>query len=166
LTSSAILCHHIPIYLFVRKEEPPVVAIITWKSCYETGNATFDAEHRALVNALNDLHVAMREKRGDEVLLPLLTTLNTYIRKHFQHEEETMLRYRYPGMEAHIKAHGSFKNTVKDFQEQVLTGYSGLSPELYKYLRDWLLNHIVKTDSQFGNFLREKNIYTCGPPVL
>ena len=142
------------------------MAIITWKSCYETGNATFDAEHRALVHALNALYEAMREKRGDEALVPLLSTLNLYIRKHFQHEEEAMLQYHYPGMEPHIKAHRSFKNTVNDFQEQVLTGYGGLSTDVYKYLREWLLNHIVKTDGRFGEFLREKDIYDCGPPLL
>nr|WP_320049391.1 bacteriohemerythrin [uncultured Desulfuromonas sp.] len=142
------------------------MAIIIWKSCYETGNATFDAEHRALVNALNDLYEAIREKRGDEALTPLLSTLNLYIRKHFQHEEEAMLKYRFPGMEAHIKAHRAFKNTVNDYQEQVLTGYTGLSSDIYKYLREWLLNHIVRTDGQFGEFLRQKNIYDCGPPVL
>ena len=142
------------------------VATITWKSCYETGNPTFDAEHRALVNALNELYEAIRKKQGDEVLTSLFPTLNLYIRKHFQHEEEAMLKHRYPGMEAHIKAHRAFKKTVSDYQEQVLTGYTGLSSDLYKSLREWLLNHIVKTDGQFGEFLRSQHVYDCGPPVL
>nr|WP_320049390.1 bacteriohemerythrin [uncultured Desulfuromonas sp.] len=142
------------------------MSIITWKSCYETGIATFDAEHRALVEVVNELYEAMREKRGDEVLGSLLSRLVVYTKKHFQHEEDHMLKHHYPNYDAHLLEHQKLKKTIVEFQEQISTGYTGLSPEVFKFLREWLLNHIVETDMHMGEFLRAHSIYDCGPPAL
>ena len=123
------------------------MSVITWKFCYETGIATFDAEHRALVNVVNELYEALREKRGDEVLSSLLSRLVIYTKKHFQHEEDHMLKHLSPNDDTQLLEHQKLKKTFVEFQEQISTGDTGLSPEVFK-------------------FLRAHRIYDCGPPVL
>lgn len=142
------------------------MSIISWKSCYETGIATFDAEHHVLVCVINDLYEAMREKKGDEALNTLLTRLIVYTKKHFQHEEEHMDRYHYPDSPAHKVEHAELKDKINNFMEQLSSGYTGLSADVLHFLREWLLNHIVETDMSFGKFLRENSIYDCGPPAI
>lgn len=140
--------------------------IICWKSCYEIGVGTFDAEHHNLVASINALHEAMREKKGDDILYGLLGQLITYTKKHFLHEEEQMDKYQYPLKQEHIAEHCYLKKTIIDFQEQVSSGYTGLSADVLRFLRDWLLNHITETDMKFGKFLRDHSIYDCGPPHI
>ncbi|MBN2645121.1 MAG: hemerythrin family protein [Desulfuromonadaceae bacterium] len=142
------------------------MAVITWKSCYKTGIPTFDAEHRTLVDAVNSLYEGIRDKRGDEVLGSLFATLLLYTKKHFQHEEEFMLKYHYPAMEHHKQEHHKLKESLVDYQERFQSGYTGLSAEVFRFLRTWLLDHILETDMQFGEFLRQQNVQDCGSPQI
>lgn len=142
------------------------MAVIEWKKCYEVGIATFDDEHHALVGVINDLYTALREKRGDDALNELLAVLVEYTKKHFEHEEHHMDKYKYPEIVEHKQAHILLKNRIIDFQQQVSSGETGLSPELMSFLREWLLEHIVETDKKFGSFLLQHSVYDCGPPAI
>lgn len=142
------------------------MAVISWKKCYEVGIATFDDEHHALVRVINDLYVALREKRGDEALSELLDVLVEYTEKHFEHEELHMDKYKYPEMEEHKQAHVILRQRIVDFQQKVGAGKVGVSPELMSFLREWLLEHIVETDKMFGTFLIKHGVYDCGPPII
>lgn len=63
---------------------------------YETGIVALDNEHRRLVEGVNQLYEAVRDKRGEEVLGEILTMLETYTIDHFQHEEKLMAEYHFP----------------------------------------------------------------------
>ena len=140
--------------------------MIAWKSCYEIGVGTFDDEHHTLVKTINDLHHALREKRGDGILQELLDTLVEYTVKHFDHEEIFMEKYDYPQTSEHKEEHIDLKNKIGNYQEKIRSGETGLSPEIMGFLRAWLLDHIVDTDKKFGEFLRSNSVYDCGPPAI
>ena len=142
------------------------MAVISWKACYEVGVGTFDDEHHVLVQVINDLYGALREKRGDEAIHGLLVVLVDYTKKHFAHEEQHMDKYKYPEVAEHKEQHVVLTDKIIDFQQQVSSGKTGLSPELMSFLRDWLLEHIVNTDKKFGAFLRENGVYDCGAPAI
>jgi hemerythrin-like metal-binding protein len=140
--------------------------MISWKSCYDIGIATFDDEHHQLVGAINQLYGAMREKRADVTLEGLLQDLIHYTEIHFAHEEEVMDRYRFDAVDLHCSEHRQLVDKIKQFQQDLKQGKERLSAEVMTFLRNWLLDHIVETDMALGRFLRDQGIYDCGPPKL
>ncbi|MDY0190093.1 MAG: bacteriohemerythrin [Desulfuromonas sp.] len=139
------------------------MAVILWKECYSVGISTFDDEHHVLVRVINDLYDAVREKKGDTALHNLLNILVEYTEKHFSHEEQYMDKIDYPDAAEHKEQHVVLKNKLNDYLQKVVSKETGLSPEVMGFLRAWLLDHIVETDKQFGDFLRSRSIYDCGP---
>jgi len=142
------------------------MAVISWKDCYSIGIETFDDEHHVLVRVVNDLYEALREKKGDEVLHGLLETLVEYTEKHFAHEEQNMDKYDFPDAEAHKEEHEKLKNKIIDYQQKIASGTTGLSPQIMGFLRAWLLDHIVETDKHFGDYLKSRSVYDCGPAAI
>ena len=130
--------------------------LIAWKEVYETGIVALDKEHQELVAQINQLCEAIRDKRGDEQLDEVLAALVGYTEHHFQHEEALMAEYGYPGLADHQKVHQSLRDTVQEIKAKNVAGNDGLAQELYKFLRGWLLGHIVEVDKKYGAFLESR----------
>ena len=47
---------------------------------------------------------------------------------------------------------------VVDFQKQFEQGDSKLEMSLMEFLKDWLVNHIMKTDKRYVAFLHEQGV--------
>ena len=132
------------------------MAVISWKEIYETGIVTLDNEHRGLVQKINQLYEAVRDKRGEEVLGEILTALVAYTVDHFQHEEKLMAEYHFPGLEDHQKIHQELIATVEELKERATSDTEDLAKELLTFLRAWVLEHILKVDKEYGAFLESR----------
>jgi hemerythrin len=130
--------------------------LIVWKEIYQTGIVTLDEEHQGLVELINQLCEAIREKRGKDVLGEVLTALLDYTEHHFQHEEELMRQYGFPGLEEHQQIHQLLRDTVQEINAKNVAGSEKLAQELYKFLRGWLLGHIVEVDKKYGAYLESR----------
>ncbi len=132
------------------------MTIIGWKEVYETGILALDNEHRELVAAVNRLFEAVRDKRGDEVLTETLGTLEDYVLKHFQNEERLLEQYKYPDIETHRRAHAELIAAVAEMKERSSSEKETLAKDLLKFLRTWILDHIVEVDKKYGPFLEAR----------
>ncbi len=129
------------------------MAVIAWKAIYETSIVTLDNEHRELIVEINRLYEAIRDKREAEVLEGILTMLEKYTVDHFEHEEQLMSQYGYPDLEEHKKVHRDLIQTVEELKEKASSGTEDLAQQLLKFLRYWLLEHIVEVDKKYGEHL-------------
>ena len=132
------------------------MAVIAWKTIYETGIVAFDNEHKALVAEINKLYEAIRDKRGEEVLGEILVMLEAYTVEHFQHEEKLMAEYQFPGLEEHQRVHKELIDAVQDLKKRVTSGTEELAQELLKFLKVWVLEHIVNVDKKYAAFLESR----------
>jgi len=132
------------------------MAVIAWKEIYETGIVALDNEHRTLVAEVNKLYEAIRAKRGEDVLGDIFSMLESYTVNHFQHEERLMAEYQFPGLEEHQKIHQELIDAVQDLKQQITTGKEELAREFLKFLRKWILEHILEVDKQYGSFLQSR----------
>lgn len=132
------------------------MAVISWKEIYETGIVTLDNEHRGLVQKINQLYEAVRDKRGEEVLGEILTALVAYTVDHFQHEEKLMAEYHFPGLEDHQKIHQELIAAVEELKQRATSDTEDLAKELLTFLRAWVLEHILKVDKEYGAFLESR----------
>jgi hemerythrin len=132
------------------------MAVIAWKAVYETGIVALDKEHQSLIAEINRLYEALRDKRGEEVLGDILSMLEGYTVDHFQHEEKLMAEYNFPGLAEHQKTHQALIQAVQEIKERALAGGEELAQALFKFLRAWVLEHIVEVDKQYGPYLEAR----------
>ena len=64
--------------------------LISWNDTLSVGIPTIDAQHRKLVDTLNDLHSAMLSGNARQITGSILAKLLEYTRQHFASEEAMM----------------------------------------------------------------------------
>jgi hemerythrin len=127
--------------------------VIDWRESYATNIVAMDNEHRELIAEINRLYEAIRNKRGEEVLGEIWGTLEKYTVDHFAHEEKLLVEYGYEGVDDHKKMHRDLIQALQELKEKFNSGKEELAPQLLKFLRHWLLEHIVEVDKKYGTYL-------------
>ncbi|MCL4486427.1 MAG: bacteriohemerythrin [Nitrospirae bacterium] len=129
------------------------MALITWSNMLSTGIDEQDAQHKKLIELINQLNDAMQAGHGTDVLGKVLSELVNYTVFHFGYEEKLMDQYGYADSPTHKAEHVKFVQTVGDFKKKFDSGNAVVSVEIMNFLRDWLTNHIMKTDKKLGQTL-------------
>lgn len=132
------------------------MALFAWSDDLSVGNQFIDADHKKLIQLINDFHNAMEQGRGNDVIGKVLNNLIIYTKEHFQREQTEMQRIQYPKYLAHKLEHEKLIKDVLELQQSFAKGTSMLSLKVSKFLRDWLVNHILQTDKLLANALRTK----------
>lgn len=127
---------------------------LTWSNDLAVGNTFIDGDHQKLIDMVNRLHEVMQEGRGKDVLGKVLNNLITYTKEHFRREEDLMQRIGYAGRAAHLHEHEKLLQQVMDLQEKFESGAATLSIQVLHFLRDWLINHIGKSDKALAEVVR------------
>ena len=130
--------------------------IFAWKRSYEIGLVEIDMQHRKLVGMINELFDGMKEDHGQWTMHHVLDELLEYVQLHFKTEEEAMAAHYYPGLEAHSLEHMKMTSQVLELQQRRSNGERIATPELFRFLCDWLTNHIQVHDKRFGDFIKKR----------
>jgi len=134
------------------------MAIMKWDESLSVGVRALDHDHQRLVALINKLHEAMSIGKGKEVLGKILAELIKYTQYHFGAEEKFFEQYAYPDARAHIREHADLTKKVIALKGRFDNGTTIISLETMNFLKDWLTNHIMKTDKMYGPFLNSKGI--------
>ena len=126
---------------------------VQWDDDLLTGHSMIDDDHRRLFEYIDELHAAMTKGLGAEAVIEVVDKLVSYTRDHFGREEKMMDLGGYVEREAHLAAHRNFIAKVEDFQHRLELRSGTVSMEVLTFLRDWLVNHIKKTDKHFAQVL-------------
>lgn len=131
------------------------MAVIKWRDSFNTGVGQFDREHHKLIELIEMMHSAVRDKSGKEVAERACAELVTYTVAHFDNEEKAMAAVGYPELGAHRTEHSLLKQDAQNFQTRIATNFPDGVSDLYRFLREWLVNHILDCDKRYGPFLRD-----------
>lgn len=131
------------------------MAYFTWNDSLMVGNSFIDNDHKKLVGLVNDLHEAMAQGKGKDIVGKTLNNLIKYTAEHFKREEDEMKRINYPGALAHKQEHEKLVREVLDLQKKFNEGNALLTVKVSKFLKDWLLDHIMKTDMSLSVALKK-----------
>jgi hemerythrin len=135
------------------------MSLITWSEEISVGVSALDDEHKRVVEMLNDLYDALREDKGQEVIGDILASLEAYAAMHFKHEEDLFKETAFPHIDEHIKEHQSAMSRIHDFQTKLREGVSlELCHELFQFLTNWFLDHVMGTDRQYTAHLNARGI--------
>ncbi len=85
----------------------------TFTKDLETGNAQIDNEHRQLIKAADDLVLACSQGKGRQEIGSAVEFLANYTKTHFAHEEELMVKYKYPEYISHKNWHQAYVREIE-----------------------------------------------------
>ena len=122
------------------------MALFVWTEALRVGNDFIDGDHKKLIAMVNSFHDAMVQGRGNEVIGRVLNNLVAYTKEHFKREETEMQRIRYASYLTHKREHDKLIRQVVDLQNDFSNGKAMLTITVSKFLKDWLIEHIEKTD--------------------
>lgn len=131
---------------------------IQWSDKLSVGVGSIDAEHKKLINLVNELNQHLLVGNRNAATANTLSGLIDYTVTHFKHEEDLMKKYDYPGYAGHKAEHEKLTAKVLDFKDRYVSGKTGFTIELIKFLQDWLINHIEGTDMAYKKFFMDKGI--------
>lgn len=141
------------------------MAKIEWDEQLSMGVEEVDNQHKELIRIANVLLKAVENKRETRILENVIRRLREYTVFHFNSEETLMEKVSYPKRGEHAQAHNSLKNKVKKYQ-RVIYKKETLDPErVLKFLKIWLLKHILEKDRDFANFLHGQQEAPKAPPA-
>ena len=127
-----------------------------WTDSMSVGIEKIDAQHRKLLDVINDLHDAAQVGKGAEVRDALFQELAEYVGTHFGTEEELMREHLYPDLDSHKRAHDGFTAKVLGFRQK--SGGGDISDDVLVFLKDWIVNHDILIDRKLGVYLNERGV--------
>jgi hemerythrin len=134
------------------------MAFFSWDEKYSVNIPEVDAQHKMLVSMVNDLFESMNAGKGKDILGSILSGLVSYSKTHFSTEERLMKTCDYPDYLHHKKSHDDFTSQALDLKKQFDNGNVTLSVKVGKFLKEWLINHILVEDKKYVPFLNGKNL--------
>lgn len=133
--------------------------ILPWNDEYSLGVEAMDDHHRQLFEMINQAYDSADRMSDHEVLSRLVDGMNEFAQVHFELEEGLMEEHGYPKLDEHRRQHQDFRmramitKTMQPGEDWELNAV-----KIFRYLADWLNDHILETDTELARFLNEKGI--------
>ena len=124
---------------------------IEWDKSFSVGQPVLDADHKKLIEILNQIYDAWQENSSTLELGKLFDELLDYTDGHFTREEAKLSARDYEDLDRHHAAHERLRELVMAFRSRHLAGQQAdkLTEEMAKFLRSWLVDHILEEDMQY-----------------
>lgn len=134
---------------------------IAWRDAMNTGDPTIDADHRHLVDLINEFEKAMAQavidhKRIARVLLGLVD----YTGEHFKREEDIQLAVHYPYYDSHRHSHRDVLKKLSHIVGDYTKTPNGPQRDekvraLAGFLKEWLVDHIIHSDLRMTPYIQK-----------
>ncbi len=132
--------------------------LIVWGPKIKIGIDVIDRQHKRLVDLINELHRAMKQRKGAEVLSRIMNGLVDYTKEHFDYEEGLQAKAGYPDLDTHKEVHRNLVKKVEAYQAKIKDGEKLVTKDLSAFLKDWLVNHILGTDTKYVPYFKKAGI--------
>lgn len=129
------------------------MTFLSWNDDYLIGDATIDTEHRELFRLINEFHSRWQAGRERREIALVLTQLVRYAEEHFQHEEALMAAAGYPLLDEHRRVHEELVESIFVLHEEYVKQEGNIELKTMKFVRNWLVEHIVHNDYLFRDYL-------------
>ena len=131
------------------------VDAIPWKAEYNVKIKSIDDQHKSLVDLMNDLNNAMLHEKGKNEIGRIIKGLVDYTEFHFDYEEKLLKKHNYSDFDNHKKMHVKFVDQIKKVQKEFQSGEKEMSKEVMDFLKNWLIQHIMGTDTKYSELLQK-----------
>lgn len=134
------------------------MSFLSWRDEYRVGIAQIDAEHQYLFKLINEFHDEHARGGKSPEVLQVLNRLVAYAEEHFQHEEALMQSIGYPRLARQRGLHEKLFFSIFMLNEKLSQGSAKVDAETLRFLKNWLVGHIVKEDTDIGDFMKRQAV--------
>lgn len=127
--------------------------LLQWTSELELGLDHVDAQHKQLINIINELAVAGEYGQPNSAMLPLVDRLQEYAHSHFTTESDIFNTCNYPGRIEHEAEHDVFIGKIAYIRRQCELIDTPMSFKIREFLLYWLCTHIRTKDFEYKHFI-------------
>jgi hemerythrin len=129
--------------------------MMKWKAKYALGIEEIDKQHRVLLDCMTTIEDAIQAGDRWSAVHFGIVQLRDYARVHFTVEETVFKMHQYPGTDEHIRQHQVFMGHLHDIEQKTLAA-DDLKQDLLKFLRDWLVQHILSADRDYARHIGQQ----------
>lgn len=128
--------------------------MLQWSNVYSIGYDEIDEQHKELIAIINEVFHMLHNKDFSYVnVVEIISRLESYIKFHFDYEENLMLSNNYPGIETHTAQHNHLRHKIFTTRIYAIETPRDFYSDTLTELLDWLMNHIKVTDKCLVDFL-------------
>ncbi len=126
-----------------------------WDDSYSVDNDEIDGHHKKLIALFNEVAKLVEQDKTAPLFssIRVISELNVYAIFHFQEEEKLMETGGYPDLDNHKELHQSFIKQIEKFKEDYLNNDPLVNYEIFSFLSDWIIKHIINQDSQYMPYI-------------
>ena len=124
-----------------------------WRDDYSVGITSIDEQHQKLCIMISKLEKSVKPNDACQVMGEVLKDLVEYVKFHFQDEEKVMSRIGYPELKQQKDKHKELVGQVVNILLDLKNGITIERNELYFFLKNWLVHHILEEDKKIGDYL-------------
>lgn len=124
-----------------------------WNPSLDTGIPEIDSQHRKLLDYVNVLNTAIKEKDNSRVG-EVLVQLTEYAAALFEMEERLMDMAQYPYAETHKRIHQDFIRRIANYHERHEQG-EDVSKKVMYDLKIWMSDHIARDDKAYAPYIQK-----------
>ncbi|MEJ8569358.1 bacteriohemerythrin [Elongatibacter sediminis] len=124
------------------------MALIDWKPEYEVGVPAVDAEHRAMIEMINDVYRELEGTPDPDTIEHALGEIHSGIAAHFALEEQMMRRVGWREYEEHKANHEELLDDMRDLMDVHAANPEQGREELQRRLADWFTVHFASFDAR------------------
>lgn len=124
------------------------MALLQWKSDYETRIAAVDHEHRQLIGLINQIHDQLAGPGRKAQVSAFFGDLHAAVSAHFALEERVMRERAYAAYAPHKADHERLLDEIRDLMDEYETNFEpGYGESLQQRLDAWFLRHFQEMDA-------------------
>ncbi|MEO5337663.1 MAG: bacteriohemerythrin [Magnetospirillum sp. WYHS-4] len=124
---------------------------VSWTDDLSVGVHVVDADHKMLIDLINQVVAAAESKRPHDQIAKVLVALDEYVDFHFVREESMMEACGYAGLDDHRKVHEKLRTEVHNIAEHFKREPAkALTDEVLAFLTQWLVRHIMGHDKNYA----------------
>ncbi len=142
-----------------QKAEQKISKAVEWDDSFSVSVNQMDSQHKKWIGYINDLHNAIINGKGRDVLQNVLNKMLDYSKEHLATEEGFLKKTKYPEFEQHKKIHDNFVKWVKEIIDDFSkTKKANLSLDIMDRMKNWLTNHIKTVDKKYSDHLNKHGV--------
>ena len=133
---------------------------LLWTETSSVGVESIDEQHKQIVEIANRLFREIVRDTGVESIFEILDEMARYAEQHFAYEENLLKEHGFPSdkLEQHLAEHQALTAQVHDFIQKARLDNDLIDLEVYDFLRDWMNDHLSRTDKEYALFLSSRGV--------
>lgn len=126
------------------------MAILKWQKRYDTHIEVLDQQRRKMFDMINRIEESYTNPDIQREISALLQTLVDYTKFHFNEEEKIMRQLNFKAYDDHRVLHADLIHQINTMLKAIKKSKNFSGHEVLSFLREWLINHILKQDRKIG----------------